>query len=189
MPKGLQALIARAGTSQSAPPIHLWNPEFCGDLDMQIKRDGSWFYMGTPIQRDALVKLFASVLRREDDDKYYLVTPVEKIGLQVEDAPFTAVELDIHQGDKGQVLTVRTNCGDVVEAGLENPMRFAQDEANGGLKPYIVVRGRLEALFTRALVHELSEYLVEKDTPQGPMVGLESNGVFFTVDTSENLGF
>ncbi len=188
MPKGLQALISRAGKSKSLPPIHLWDPEFCGDLDMQIKRDGSWFYMGTPIQREALVNLFATVLKREEDGKYYLVTPVEKIGLTVEDAPFVAVEMDVHVLEGEQVITLRTNCGDVVEAGPDNPIRFIQEEAGGGLKPYVLVRGRLEALFSRPLVHELAAYLEERDEPGGPVVGVESHGVFFVVDTVENLG-
>ncbi len=189
MPKGLQALISRAGKSKSLPPIHLWNPDFCGDLDMQIKRDGSWFYMGTPIQREALVHLFSTVLRQEEDGKYYLVTPVEKIGLTVEDAPFVAVEMDVHQQDGEQVVTVRTNCGDVVEAGPDHPIRFVQQDEDGGLKPYILVRGRLEALFGRALVHELAPYLQERDGPDGQVVGLESHGEFFVVDTVQNLGF
>lgn len=189
MPKGLQALISRAGKSKSLPPIHLWNPEFCGDLDMQIKRDGAWFYMGTPILREALVHLFATVLKREADGKYYLVTPVEKIGLTVEDAPFVAVEMDIEDRKSGQVITLRTNCGDVVEANAEHPLRFVQEENGGGLKPYILVRDRLEALFARPLVHELAAHLEERDTPEGRVVGIESHGTFFIVDTVQNLGF
>nr|WP_082825648.1 DUF1285 domain-containing protein [Pseudovibrio axinellae] len=189
MPKGLQALISRAGTSKSLPPIHLWNPEFCGDLDMQIKRDGSWYYMGTPIQREALVHLFSTVLRQEKDGKFYLVTPVEKIGLTVEDAPFVAVEMDIHAQDGEQVITLRTNCGDVVEAGPDHPIRFVKQEEGGGLKPYIVVRDRLEALFARPLVHELAPYLQVHDSMDGRVVGVESHGEFFVVDMASNLEF
>lgn len=189
MPKGLQALISRAGQSKSLPPIHLWNPEFCGDLDMQIKRDGSWYYMGTPILREALVHLFSTVLKQEEDGKYYLVTPVEKIGLTVEDAPFVGVEMDIHQQDGEQVITIRTNCGDVVEAGPDNPIRFVQRQEDGGLKPYILVRDRLEALFARTLVHELAPHLQEREGQGGRVVGIESRGAFFVVDTVQNLGF
>lgn len=189
MPKGLQALISRAGKSKSLPPIHLWNPEFCGDLDMQIRRDGSWYYMGTPIQREALVHLFSTVLKQEDDGKYYLVTPVEKIGLTVEDAPFVAVEMDIQQDEDTQIITIRTNCGDVVEASAEHPIRFVQEENGGGLKPYILVRDRLEALFARPLVHELAPYLEECDTPEGRVVAIKSHGAVFVVDTAEKLGF
>ena len=155
----LSALIARAGEisgdeSRSLPPVDRWNPPFCGDIDMEIRSDGQWFYMGTPIGRPALVRLFSTVLRRDEDGKTYLVTPVEKVGIRVQDAPFLAVEMDVAGEGGDQTLTVRTNLGDVVTVDAAHALRF-EIAGDGGLKPYLVVRGRLEALFTRALTQDL----------------------------------
>ena len=118
----LEALVARAKhAGEGLPPVEKWNPEFCGDLDIQIKRDGTWFYMGTPIGRAPLVRLFSTVLRKDEDGKTYLVTPVEKVGITVEDAPFVAVEMNATGSGDQQVLTFRTNVGDLVECGKELP--------------------------------------------------------------------
>jgi hypothetical protein len=153
---GLQALISRAARTGRGPaPVERWNPPFCGDLDMEIRADGTWFYLGTPIGRMPLVQLFSTVLRRDEDGRTYLVTPVEKVGIRVEDAPFVAVEMDASGAGEGQVLTFRTNVGDVVEAGPEHPLRFVDEDGTGGLKPYLHVRGRLEALVGRAVMYEL----------------------------------
>ena len=114
--------MARAGHSgKGLPPVEMWHPDYCGELDIEIKRDGTWFYMGTPIGRAPLVRLFSTVLRKDDDGETYLVTPVEKIKIRIEDAPFLAVEMNAHGEGDGQVLTFRTNVGDVVEAGPDNP--------------------------------------------------------------------
>ena len=122
---GLESLVSRAGgKGRGMPPVEKWHPEFCGDLDMVIKADGTWFYMGTPIGRHALVKLFSSVLRKDEDGKTYLVTPVEKIGITVEDAHFIVVEMNAHQREGEQVITFRTNMDDVFEAGAEHPLRL-----------------------------------------------------------------
>ena len=187
---GLQALVARAekaGTNpnRGVPPVEKWNPEFCGDIDMRIARDGTWFYLGTPIGRAALVRLFSTVLRKDEDGRTYLVTPVEKIGIKVDDAPFVAVEMHAETRDAaeggGQVLTFRTNVGDVVEAGPDHPIRFELAEANDGVKPYIRVRGRLEALMTRSVMHELVG-LGEEITVEGePMFAIKSKGAVFPI--------
>ncbi|MCG6858779.1 MAG: DUF1285 domain-containing protein [Salaquimonas sp.] len=157
---GLQALIERAGKTEGKnerglPPVEKWNPDFCGDLDMRIARDGTWFYLGTPIGRPALVRLFSTVLRKDEDGKTYLVTPVEKVGITVEDAPFVAVEMHAESRAGEQVLTFRTNVGDVVEAGPDHPLRFETAIGNDGVKPYLLVRGRLEALLARSVMYEL----------------------------------
>lgn len=153
---GLQALISRAARAGRGPaPVERWNPPFCGDLDMEIRADGTWFYLGTPIGRMPLVQLFSTVLRRDEDGRTYLVTPVEKVGIRVEDAPFVAVEMDASGAGEEQVLTFRTNVGDVVEAGPAHPLRFVDEEGTGGLKPYLHVRGRLEALVARSVMYEL----------------------------------
>ena len=152
----LQALVARAADgSRGLPPVDKWNPPFCGDIDMEIRADGTWFYMGTPIGRAPLVRLFSTVLRKDGDGKTYLVTPVEKVSIRIVDAPFVAVEMVRETGEAGPVLTFRTNVGDVVSASAEHPIRFEIEAATGGLKPYVHIRGRLEALFSRALMYEL----------------------------------
>ena len=179
---GLAALVARAARAgKGAPPVEKWNPPFCGDLDMEIRGDGTWFYLGTPIGRAALVQLFSSVLRKDEDGRTYLVTPVEKIGIRVEDAPFVGVEVDASRRGGEQVLTFRTNVGDVVEAGPENPLRFAIEAETGGLKPYLLVRGRLEALVNRAVTYELMALGEEIEVEGEPMFGVRSNGAVFAV--------
>lgn len=143
-------LIADAATRDGSPPVHLWDPPFCGDIDMRIARDGTWFYGGTPIGRPALVRLFASVLRR-DDGRFVLVTPVEKVGIAVEDAPFLAVEMrDAPDG----TVRLRTNVDDWLTLGPDNPLRFAPGPADS-LKPYALVRGDLWALLGRPVFYEL----------------------------------
>lgn len=185
---GLEALIARAARAgKGAPPVERWNPPFCGDLDMEIRRDGAWFYLGTPIGRPALVQLFSSVLRKDEDGRTYLVTPVEKVGIRVEDAPFVAVEVDASRRGGEQVLTFRTNVGDVVEAGPQNPLRFEIEAGTGGLKPYLMVRGRLEALVNRAVTHELAGLGEEIDHEGRRVFALRSNGAVFPIMPAERL--
>jgi hypothetical protein len=179
---GLQALVERAGgQSAGKPPVEQWNPEYCGDIDMEIRRDGTWFYMGTPIGRMPLVRLFASVLRKDADGKTYLVTPVEKIGIRIEDAPFVAVEMHRQIRDGKPVITFRTNVGDVVEAGPDHPLRFVEVSDNEGIKPYILVRGRLEALLARSVMYELISYGQETEVDGQTMFSIESNGVNFPI--------
>src|SRR5690348_15281471 len=147
--------------AKGLPPVHLWNPPFCADLDMRIAADGTWFYLGTPIGRPALVRLFGSVLKREGD-RYYLVTPVEKCGTRVDDAPFLAVEMgveDMAEGSAGmtggRTLQFRTNVDDWVACGAGHALRFEPEPDSGGLKPYLHVRRDLWAKVTRALFYDL----------------------------------
>jgi len=183
MPEGLKALMSRADArDRTPPPVEKWNPPFCGDLDIRIARDGTWYYLGSPIGREALVKLFASVLRKDADGRHYLVTPVEKIGITVEDAPLLAVEMAVEGEGEQQVLTLRTNLGDLVRAGPDHPIRFEKEPDSGGLKPYVHVRGRLEALFTRALMYQLADMLEERQEGNGVSMGIWSGGKFFAVD-------
>jgi hypothetical protein len=182
----LAALISRAaGDSgdgkRGLPPVETWNPPFCGDIDMEIRSDGTWFYMGTPIGRAPLVRLFSTVLRRDEDGKTYLVTPMEKVGIRVVDAPFLAVEMTATIRDGEQVLTFRTNVGDVVEAGAEQPIRFAVHGDNNELKPYLHVRGRLEALVSRAVMYDLIERGETLDIDGVPMFCTRSGGTVFPV--------
>lgn len=170
---GLAALIARAAPDGRRPPVERWNPPFCGDIDMAIDGEGRWSYLGTPIGREPLVRLFASVLKREGD-RYMLVTPVEKVGIRVADVPFLAVEMHRDGDGHARRITFRTNVGDVVEAGPEHRIRF-ELAADGGLRPYVHVRSGLDARLTRALLHEIAD-LVEEGPGVGP--GLHAGGVF-----------
>lgn len=185
---GLEALVARAARAgKGAPPVERWDPPYCGELDMEIRQDGTWFYMGTPIGRPALVQLFSSVLRKDEDGRTYLVTPVEKIAIRVEDAPFAAVEVNQSQRNGVNVLTFRTNVGDVIEAGPDNPLRFAEEAETGGLKPYILVRGRLEALVSRAVTYELAALGEELEVDGKSMFAVRSNGAIFPIIAAERL--
>ncbi|MGH1576703.1 DUF1285 domain-containing protein [Planktotalea sp.] len=175
---GIAASAKAAAKGKGLPPVHLWNPPFCGDLDMQIKRDGTWFYMGTPIGRFELVKLFSSILKMEDG-KYFLVTPVEKVGIEVEDAPFVAVDFEV----SGDDLTFETHVGDFVTAGPEHPIRVVRDPETGEPSPYVMVRAGLEALIDRKSFYRLVDIGEHHDG----WYGLWSNGVFFQIIPSVEL--
>jgi uncharacterized protein len=177
--EGIAAAVTGA-KRKGPPPVHLWNPPFCGDIDMRIAADGTWFYQKTPIGRPPLVRLFASVLKREGD-KYFLVTPVEKVGLTVEEVPFLAVELRVEQDARGQVLNFRTNVDDWVEAGPGHALRFELQPENGGLKPYLHVRSDLWAKVTRSLFYDLVGLGEERDVGGKTMFGVSSAGEFFAM--------
>ena len=181
---GLAALIARAGAEtggRGLPPVERWNPPFCGDIDMEIRADGTWFYLGTPIGRAPLVRLFSTVLRKDEDGGTYLVTPVEKVGIRVADAPFLAVEMNASGEGEAQTLTFRTNVGDVVEAGPDHPLRFVVKGENSELKPYLLVRGRLEALVSRAMMYELVGLGETIGIGGVDMFAVRSGGVVFPI--------
>jgi hypothetical protein len=179
--RGLSALVegARAsgenkGARRGLPPVHLWNPAVCGDIDIVIRRDGLWLHEKTPIGRQELVRLFSTVLRK-DPDGYWLVTPVEKMRITVEDVPFHAVRVD----RDGDVLRFLTNVDDEVEAGPENRIRVETDPATGEPTPYLHVRRGLEARIDRSVFYELVELAQEREGDHGPELGVVSNGVFF----------
>jgi uncharacterized protein len=175
------------GTGSGLPPVELWNPEFCGDLNMRIALDGTWFYEGTPIGRKRLVKLFSRILRHDEDGKYYLVTPVEKVGLIVEDAPFIGVEMRVEGEGENQVLQFRTNVDDWVRVDPDHALRFEVDPASGGLKPYVLVRGRLEALVARAVYYDLAALGVEHIVAGVKWYGVWSCGIFFPMARADDL--
>jgi hypothetical protein len=176
---GLEKLAARIG-KERLPPVEKWNPPYCGEIDMRIAADGTWFYLGTPIGRPALVKLFASVLKREGD-KHFLVTPVEKVGIRVDDAPFLAVEMEIEDGGRGQNLIFRTNVDDVVRCDSEHKLRFELEEGTGGIKPYLNVRRNLWAKVTRALFFDLVALGEVRELEGERMFGVRSAGEFFPI--------
>jgi len=185
---GLDAIAgaAKRAGERGPPPVHLWNPPFCGDLDMRIAADGTWFYLKTPIGRPALVKLFSSVLRREGE-KYFLVTPVEKIGITVDDAPFTAVEMRQEGEGSARVLAFRTNVDEWVSVGPGHALRFEPEPDTGGLKPYLHVRRDLWALVTRALFYDLVELGEERDVDGRRMFGVASGDAFFAMVPADEL--
>ena len=184
---GLDSITgALAEAGRRLPPVELWDPPFCGNLDMRIAADGTWYYLKTPIGRPALVKLFASVLKREGDD-YFLVTPVEKCGLQVEDAPFVAVELKVADRDAGRVLNFRTNVDEWIACGSEHELRFDPEPGTGGLKPYLHVRRGLWAKVTRALFFDLVALGEEQEIAGSAMFGVTSMGVFFPMAPADQL--
>jgi uncharacterized protein len=184
----LDAITGAIGkvAAKGPPPVHLWNPPFCGDLDMRIASDGTWHYLKTPIGRPALVKLFASVLKREGDH-YYLVTPVEKCGIVVDDAPFLAVELVVAPAAGGAVLNFRTNVDDWVACGSGHALRFEPEPQTGGLKPYLHVRRDLWAKVTRALFYDLVALGEERDVAGERMFGIASGSEFFAMQPAASL--
>ncbi|MDB5642957.1 MAG: hypothetical protein JWN07_2274 [Hyphomicrobiales bacterium] len=175
-PARLDALAKAAGDGRSLPPVHLWNPPHCGDIGLKIARDGTWSYQGSPITRPAMVRLFSTILRH-DPDGHVLVTPVEKVAVEVEDAPFLAVSMAV----EGETLVFTTNVGDEVRAGADHPLRFETGPADG-VKPYVLVRGDLWALLTRALVYDLAELAQSRVADGRLQTGVSSQGQFFVMD-------
>lgn len=185
--QGLEASVRRAARRGPAP-VHLWNPPYCGEIGLRIAQDGTWFYQNSPIGRRPLVQLFASILRKDEDGRHYLVTPVEKIGIDVDDVPFLAVEMTVRHDSAGQVLDFQTNVDDHVTADRDHPLRFVLDPENDGLKPYVLVRGRLEARLTRALYYDLVELAVTETDGKNERFGVWSAGSFFAMADADQAG-
>ena len=181
------AAAAREAGRKGLPPVHLWNPPDCGNIDMRIARDGTWFYLGTPIGRPAMVRLFSTILRR-DGEKFVLVTPVEKVGITVDDAPFVAVDFTTEGTGEAQVLHFLTNVGDETTAGPDHPLRFAFDATTGEPSPYVHVRGGLEALIDRKSFYRLVDLAVTARLAGEDWLGLWSSGQFFPLARADSLG-
>ncbi|WP_411817345.1 DUF1285 domain-containing protein [Hyphococcus sp. DH-69] len=171
---------------KSLPPVEKWNPDFCGDIDMVIKSDGTWFYEGTPIGRARLVRLFSTVLKREGD-KHFLVTPVEKLGITVEDAPFLAVLMNVEGADDDRTLKFTTNVGDEVVAGPEHPIEFRKPSTNAEGKPYIHVRAGLEALIARPVFYDLVSLGEIEEIDGEAVFGVRSAGEFFAFGAADEI--
>ena len=180
------AKAAAAAGKRGPPPLHLWNPPFCGDIDMEIRRDGTWFYLGTPMGRIGLVKLFSSILWREGD-AYFLVTPVEKVGIRVVDVPFVAVDCVVEGSGPDQTLTFTTNVDDTVTAGPANPIRVIRDPVTGEPSPYVLVRRNLEALIDRKTFYRLIDIGSHAPHDGESWFGLWSGGTFFPIIPSSEL--
>ncbi len=180
--KGLTEVRKAAGDGKALPPVDQWNPPFCGDIDMRIAADGTWYYMKSPIGRKPLVALFSSILRK-DDDKYVLVTPVEKCGITVDDAPFVAVRMRIEGTGRSQIIIFETSVDDEVIVTASQRLRFETEPQTGGLKPYVKVRANLEALVARPLFYDL----VTAGVTQGDWFGVWSSGVFFPMQLANEI--
>ena len=184
--EGIAASAKAASQGKGLPPVHLWNPPDCGDLDMRIARDGTWFYLGTPIGRKELVRRFSTILRK-DGARYVLVTPVEKVGITVDDAPFVAVDFEVAGEGRDQGLTFETNVGDFTVAGPEAPIRVERDAETGEPSPYVLVRAELEALIDRKSFYRLVEIGAHHEVEGERWFGLWSSGTFFPVIPSAEL--
>lgn len=171
-----------------SPPVHLWHPDNCRDIDMRIDREGVWFYMGTPIGRERMVRLFSSILRRDEDDRYYLVTPVEKCGIVVDDVPFIATGLAVSGSGQDQSVQFSTNVGDVTTVGESTPLRFASSEETGVYIPYVIVRNRLEARINRAVYYDLVELGDVQSVDGTDWFGLWSGGRFWQIAPAAEIG-
>ena len=170
------------------PPVEQWNPQSCGEIDMCIERDGTWVHESQPIRREAMVRLFSTILRRDEDGEYYLITPVEKLRLKVADAPFVAVAMTVHGSGREQVLTFRTNVGDEVMAGPDHAIRVVEDAGSAEPSPYVHVRAGLEALIARAVFYDLVELADEEEIDGERLFGVWSAGRFFALgDPGEDL--
>jgi hypothetical protein len=177
--EALMKAAQEARKTGKLPPVHLWNPPFCGDLDIEIRRDGTWVHEGAVIHRAPLVRLFASILKKEGD-RFFLVTPVEKVGIRVEDAPFVAVDFDVRGADQEQTITFTTNVGDLISAGPETPIRVVRN-AVGEPSPYVMVRAGLEALIDRKSFYRLVDLGVPHRVDGEDWFGVWSGGAFFKI--------
>ncbi|MEM9717241.1 MAG: DUF1285 domain-containing protein [Pseudomonadota bacterium] len=187
-PKPTAESIAQSATVASRgklPPVDSWNPPFCGDLDMRIARDGTWFYFGTPIGRKPLVKLFSSILKKEGE-KYFLVTPVEKVGITVDDAPFVAIDYEVVDQNGQTALQFETHVGDFALAGPDHPIRVSFDES-GEPSPYVLIRRNLEALIDRKTFYRLIDIGEHADVDGEDWFGIRSGGTFFKIILSSEL--
>ena len=162
------------------PPVERWDPPYCGAIDIRIAADGTWFHNGSPIRRDKLVKLFAPILRREPDGRTVLVTPVESVGITVDDAAFVAVEMAVDGSGTDRRVSFRTNVDDLVSVDAEHALRF-EEAPDGALKPYLHVRRGLWALVTRALTYDLVDLAEERLVDGKPWLGLWAGGAFHTI--------
>ncbi|WP_339842744.1 DUF1285 domain-containing protein [uncultured Halopseudomonas sp.] len=179
----LDSIPGASSTRRPQPaPVDEWDPPVSGEMDLQITRDGTWYHEGDPISRKALVQLFASILRHDDDGRYYLVTPVERWAIQVDDAPFVATQLHVEGEGESQKLTFTTNLEDTVEVGRDNPIRVELDAATQEPSPYVLVRRNLEALIGRNVFYQMVELAVEREHRGKSCLGVWSDGCFFPID-------
>ena len=175
---GLASWLRESAAGRALPPVETWNPAHCGEIDIRITRDGSWFHQGAPFTRPALMRLFSTILRK-DPDGFHLVTPGEKLRIRVDDAPFTAVLLRVEGEGRDRRLVFTTNVGDETAAGRDNPIRVETHAETGEPAPYVHVRRGLEAKISRAVFLQLADLAVAGEGGHGGTLGVWSEGIFF----------
>lgn len=181
-PENLAKQVTETMKNAGQPPLEQWHPELSGEMDLRISRDGQWIYKGEPVSREAIVKLFSTILRREDDSQYYLLTPVEKWQIQVEDTPLLAHSLEVEGAGEQQVIKLTTNVGEILEVGDEHPLKIDHYEDSGQPRPVIRVRHGVDARLVTAAYYDLAEHVVEQTVDGKPVLGVFSNGNFYKID-------
>ncbi|MCM0611982.1 DUF1285 domain-containing protein [Marinobacter sediminum] len=183
-PESLASQIKETVKNPANPPLEQWNPELSGDMDLRISRDGQWIFKGEPLAREAIVRLFSTILRREDDGEYYLVTPVEKWRIQVEDTPLLAHSLQVEgQGDR-QVISLTTNVGENLEIGKHHPLEIGTYPGSQEPRPVVWLRHGVEARLVTAAYYDLAEHVVERNEDGHPVLGVFSHGIFYKIGQS-----
>lgn len=180
-PESLAEQVQKTGKNPGQPPIHKWHPELSGDMDLRINRDGQWIHKGAPLGRDAIVKLFSTILRREEDNQYYLVTPVEKWRIQVDDTPLLAHSLEVEGSGKTQILRLTTNVGETIEVGEQHPLVVGSYKESGQPRPVVRLRHGLEARIVTAAYYDLAEHVIEHAVGGKPVPGVFSQGNFYEI--------
>lgn len=180
-PDNIVEQVQKAGKNLSHPPLDKWHPELSGDMDLRVSRDGEWIHKGEPISREAIVKLFSTILRREEDGHYYLVTPVEKWRIQVEDTPLLAHSLTVEGSGEQQIMKLTTNVGETIEVGEEHPLEVGSYEESDQPRPIVRVRHGVDARLVTAAYYDLAEHVVEQTVDGKPVLGVFSHGNFYKI--------
>ena len=180
-PENLVEQVGETTKNLNKPPLENWHPELSGDMDLRISRDGKWIHKGEPLGRDAIVRLFSTILRREEDERYYLITPVEKWRIQVDDTPLLAHSLEVEGNGKTQIIRLTTNIGEILEVGDEHPLDVSTYEDSGQPRPVIRVRHGLDARLVTAAYYDLAEHIVEETVDGQAVMGVFSQGNFYKI--------
>jgi len=180
-PENLVTQVQKTTKNLSRPPLEKWHPELSGDIDLRISRDGQWIHKGEPLGRESIVRLFSTILRREEDEQYYLVTPVEKWRIQVEDTPLLAHSVEVEGSGVDQIIRLTTNVGETLEVGNEHPLDVSSYETSGQPRPLVRVRHGVDARLVTAAYYDLAEHVVEETVDGEPVLGVFSHGNFYKI--------
>ncbi|WP_417566682.1 DUF1285 domain-containing protein [Marinobacter sp.] len=180
-PENLAKQVEETVKNPGNPPLDQWHPELSGDMDLRISRNGQWVFKGEPLAREAIVRLFSTILRREEDGEYYLVTPVEKWRIQVEDTPLLAHSLRVAGEGDHQVISLTTNVGETLEIGQNHPLEVGTYPGSEEPRPVVTVRHGLEARLVTAAYYDLAEHVVERNEDGHPVLGVFSHGIFYKI--------
>lgn len=180
-PESLVEQVKNTTNNLSQPPLEQWHPKLSGEMDLRISRDGQWIHKGEPLGREAIVKLFSSILRREEDGQYYLLTPVEKWQIQVEDTPLLAHSLEVTGTGEQQIIKLTTSVGETLEVGADHPLEVGNYEDSGQPRPLVRVRHGVDARLVTAAYYDLAEHVVEQTIDEKPVLGVFSHGNFYKI--------